>query len=142
MKITKEELRKLILAYLEKNRLMTLATSSGNIPWAATVFFAYEQDLNVYFLSEEETRKIQNILKNTKVAATIDRDQPGSGKVRGIQLEGVAEVCKAPSVFLARYSWAKDYLATSRIYKITPSKIIYLDDERFGPGGKEELILK
>ena len=135
------ELKKLILEYLGKNRLMTLATSSNDAPWATTLFFAYDDDLNLYFLSQETTRKVQNILKNPKVAVTIDREQPTPGKVKGIQLEGTAEEFTNPSIFLARHPWAKDYLAHSKVFKIKPSKTIYLDDEKFGPQGKKELNL-
>lgn len=135
------ELKKLILGYLEKNRLMTTATSSDDTPWAATVFFAYDDNLNLYFVSAEDTRKVQNILKNPRVSVTIDREQPGSGKVKGIQLEGQAQEVSDLSIFLARHPWAKDYLAHSKVFKIKPSKIIYLDDEKFGPGGKRELVL-
>lgn len=140
--MTDAELKKLILKYLGKNRLMTIATSFEDSPWAATLFFANDSDLNLYFLSEVNTRKIQNILKNPRVSVTLDREQPDPGIVKGIQLEGETVESSDPSIFLARHPWAKNYLKTSKVFKIKPSKIIYLDDEKFGPGGKRELNLK
>ncbi len=44
-------------------------------------------------------------------------------------------------LYRQRYSWADDYLHNHRLYKIKPSKVYYLDDELFGPGGREELEL-
>ncbi len=137
------DLRALILKYLAKNCLMTIATSKDDKPWAATVFFAYDNDLNLYFLSAP-TRKTFNILANPQVAAVIDRDQPGRGKVRGIQLEGQAVKVTNQSqlaIFSSRYPWASQYLKDHHLFMITPSKIIYLDDEQFGPQGKMELNL-
>lgn len=140
--MTETELKKAILEYLEENRLMTVATSKGDTPWASTVFYAYDDKLNLYFMSDKETRKTVNILKNPKVAVTIDREQPAPGKVRGIQLEGAAQISDDPSVFLARHAWGQSFLPNSKIIKITPSKIIYLSDEEFGPRGHQELVLK
>jgi len=148
MKISEDELKKLILGYLEQNRLMTLATSFDNIPWAATVFFAYDQDLNLYFLSEEKTRKIKNIFSNPKVAVAINEIRHKAGKTIGIQLEGEAYLIdkekkeRGLKIFKKRFSWAEKYLNTHELFVVKPAKIIYLDDDRFGPGGKGELILK
>jgi uncharacterized protein YhbP (UPF0306 family) len=157
MGISKDELRKLILDYLSLNKRMSLATSKDDVPWAATVLYAYDGDLNIYFLSKIETRKVQNLLTNSKVAATINEVTGGIGKVRGIQLEGECrmvgrlEAARVYALFLKKYFWLKDYIPSAkqmfskairdRLFKITPQKIYYLDDERFGPEGREELNL-
>ncbi|OGY23090.1 MAG: hypothetical protein A2Y57_01420 [Candidatus Woykebacteria bacterium RBG_13_40_7b] len=157
MILSQEELRNLILDYLSQNKRMSLATCNDNIPWASTVMYAYDNNLNIYFLSEIKTRKVQNILSNPKVAATINEITGGIGKVTGIQLEGECKMVerkgalKAYGIFLKRYFWARDYIPSvkqmfskaikNRLFKITPKKIYYLDDERFGPEGREELVL-
>ena len=147
MTISKKELKKLILAYLAQNRLMTLATAKNNLPWATTVFFAYDQNLNLYFISEPATRKIKNILANSRVAVTIDREQPGSGKIRGVQLEGRAEKLDKKKdlaelkIFEDRFNWTERYLASHELFQITPKRVYYLDDERSGPQGRETLEL-
>lgn len=157
MNLSREELKQQILDYLSQNRRMSLATSKGNIPWASTVMYAYDENLKVYFLSEVDTRKVQNLKRNPKVAATINEVTGGIGKVKGIQLEGECkmvgrlEASRVYALFLKRYFWLKDYIPSAkqmfaktirnRIFKITSKKIYYLDDERFGSGGREELIL-
>ncbi len=126
---------------------MTLATCKDDVPWAASVMFAYDDDLNLYFISKPETRKTQNILANPEISATINQFQKTPGKVLGVQLEGAAQkLDKKKSteeleIFKKRFNWAEKYLHDHELFKIAPKKIYYLDDERFGPGGREELIL-
>lgn len=145
--MNKDELKKIILEYLSQNKLMSLATCLGNKPWAATVFYAYDLDLNIYFISRADTKKIQNLSKNPNVSVVINEYQPKKGTVKGIQLEGSAKVLskaenrESLDLYRKRFSWADDYLGDHELFKITPNFIRYLDDELFGPGGKEELIL-
>jgi len=100
-------------------------------------------------LSEEKTRKIKNILSNPKVAVAINEVRHKVGKTIGIQLEGEAYLIEKEKrerelgIFKKRFVWAEKYLNTHELFIVKPSNIIYLDDERFGSGGKkEELILK
>ena len=145
--MTQEELKKVILEYLEKNRRMTLATASENIPWAATVMFAYDTNLNFYFISNPETRKIKNLEANPQISCAINEFKNKAGSTMGIQIGGMAEQLdktkhkKELEIFRKRFDWADDYLHDHELFKIKPSKIIYLDDEKFGPGGKQELNL-
>ena len=139
--------KKYILDYLENNRLMTLATSEKNIPWAATVFFAYDQDLNIYFISRPETRKTKHLQANPNVSVVVNHHQPKSGLIKGVQLEGTAQMLdknkdvKALEIFKKRHGWVDEYLHDHELYKIIPKKIYYLDDELFGLGDREELQL-
>src|SRR3989344_2052722 len=147
MNILKDKLKQYILDYLGENRLMTLATAENNTPWAASVMFAYDADLNLYFISEPNTRKIQNLLTNQKGSVAINQFQKSPGKILAIQLEGVAEMLdknsnkKELELFKKRFDWAKKFLENHDLFKINPKKVYYLDDERFGPGGREELII-
>ena len=147
MSSSKNKLKNYILDYLKQNRVMTLATCKDDVPWAASVMFAYDDDLNLYFISKPETRKTQNILANPEISATINQFQKTPGKVLGVQLEGAAQkLDKKKSteeleIFKKRFNWAEKYLHDHELFKIAPKKIYYLDDERFGPGGREELIL-
>ena len=147
MTSSEAELKKYVLDYLEQNRMMTLATCKDDVPWAASVMFAYDGRLNLYFISKPDTRKTQNLLDNPKVSATINQIQKTPGKVIGVQLEGSAEMLgktknkQELEIFKNRFNWAEKYLHDHELFKIAPKKIYYLDDERFGPGGREELIL-
>jgi len=66
-------LKQQILDYLRSRNTMTLATSAGDVPWVATVFFASD-DLNLYFFSAPESRRCQNLAANARVAVTTQED--------------------------------------------------------------------
>lgn len=75
---------------------MTLATvDHAGAPAAAAVFFAHDQALNLYFLSEERTQHGQNLLRNPVVAATIQADGQDWRAIRGAQLRGAAMLVPA-----------------------------------------------
>lgn len=143
----KSQLKKLVLEYLSKNRLMTLATTDGDKPWAATVFFNFDKDLNIYFISRPDTRKTENLTKNSSISVVINQYQPRKGGIKGVQLEGSAAMLDKTKnrdlldLYRKRFTWADEYLHDHELFKITPTFIRFLDDERFGPGGVEELIL-
>jgi uncharacterized protein YhbP (UPF0306 family) len=145
MSLSQEELKQQIFNYLSQNKRMSLATAKENVPWAATVMFAYDDDLNLYFISKPETRKTQNLLANPKVSATINQFQMTPGKILGVQLEGIAKMIdkkrnsKELEIFKKRFNWAEKHLDNHELFQITPKKIYYLDDGRFGPGGREVL---
>ena len=142
-----EKLQKYVLDYLSKNRRMTLATSENNIPWAATVMFAYDSDFNLYFISVPGSRKTKNLDTNPRVSATINEYIPRAGFTIGLQIEGKAIMLnkekdkKELEIFRKRFDWADDFLHDHELYKIVPDKIYYLDDEKFGQGGREVLEL-
>lgn len=144
----KTDLKEFILDYLDNNRRMTLATCSENTPWAATIFFAFDDKLNFYFISDPNTRKIKNLEKNPQVSGAINEFVKKVGSTIGVQLEGTAEMLdkkknvKELEVFTKRFDWADDYLHDHELFRITPKKIYYLNDELFGPQGREILVVK
>ena len=72
---------------------LTLATmSKAGIPAAATLFFAYTEDLHLYFLSEKHTQHVQNFLENPQVALTIQPETWDWQKIHGIQMLGRAKM--------------------------------------------------
>ena len=70
-----------IIAFVEKNRNVTLATSLENRVTARTVQYINE-GLDMYFTSWEFNKKIQQIKGNPNVALNLNH----------IQIEGVAEI--------------------------------------------------
>src|SRR3989344_6652140 len=123
MEISKSELKKHILNYLAKNRRMSLATCADNIPWAATVFFAYDADLNFYFISNPDTRKVKNLLVNPAVSVAINEFRNKAGSTIGIQLEGRAKMLdkeknkKELDIFRARFDWTNQYLHDHELFQ-------------------------
>ena len=95
--------------YCQRISTLTLATTNGETPWAATVFFAADKHFNLYFVSDHRTRHGRDIADNSCVAATINPDVDNWHEVSGIQLEGKVEIVagaarvKALALYLKKF---------------------------------------
>lgn len=152
-----DNLKRQILNYLETHNTMTLATTAGNSPWAATVFYASD-DLHLYFFSSPESRHCQNLAANPQVAVTVQEDYKDWREIKGIQLEGkvvavdsVLEKAKAMTFYARKYPaviklftnpasgvFYKAFLKV-KFYRVVPEKVFYIDNEQ-GFGKRQELI--
>ncbi len=127
-----------ILKFLAKNRLMSLATSAGNKPWATTVFFAYDANCTIFFYSREDTKHCRNIGKNPNVAVTFNQYAGKPNSIKGLQITGRASKvpprarAKCYRIFTKRYPWAKNFAGDHALYTIRPEEIHYIDQELFG----------
>ncbi len=147
-----------ILDYLKSHNTMTLATCAGDIPWAATVFFASD-DLKLYFFSAPESRHCQNLAANQRVAVTVQEDYKDWRRIKGIQLEGRVELvdgvlakAKAMAIYGIKYPeviklfsdpssgvFHKAFLKV-KFYCVVPEKLFFIDNEQ-GFGKRQELSL-
>lgn len=155
------ELRAEISAFLDGQQAMTVATEGGGMPWASSVFYARDGDLNLFFLSSPHTRHATNIAGNPKVAVTIIGDEKDWQKVRGVQIEAAAGQVDEPAlthaadVYFGRYPAFRDMVGAAQgadeealvqalehvhFYQITPRMIRLIDNGK-GFAHKEELIL-
>ncbi len=126
---------------LSNNLYMTLATvSSDGQPWSTPVFYAIDDDYNLYWYSRKDTRHSQNIKEINKISASIFAVS-GEDKGVGIYIEGIAtelieeELDHAANTYAAKaasneeekaqLTTTRDFLDDSplRMYKIIPSKI-------------------
>lgn len=124
MELVYEDEMKEIIAFLEKNRNVVLATSLNNRVTVRNVQYIND-DLDMYFTSWEFNKKIQQIKGNANVALNINH----------IQIEGTAEILKWPldekiklieDKFAAKYKWFSK-ISKSReavIVKVTPKKLV------------------
>ena len=147
-----------LLDYLKSHNTMTLATCAGNIPWAATVFYASD-DLRLYFFSAPESRHCQNLAANSRVAVTIQEDYKDWRKIKGIQLEGRVELvdgllekAKAMAVYAIKYpdviklftdpSSGVFHKAFRKVkfYCVVSEKLFFIDNEQ-GFGKRQELLI-
>ncbi|OGQ80896.1 MAG: hypothetical protein A3F90_19100 [Deltaproteobacteria bacterium RIFCSPLOWO2_12_FULL_60_19] len=153
------ELRQQILAYIESHNTMTLGTSQRDVPWTATVFYASD-DLRLYFFSAPESRHCQNLAGNPRVAVTIQEDYRDWRKIKGIQLEGKVSLvdsvlgkAKAMAAYARKYPEVMKVFADPaggafyqaflkvKFYRVVPERLFYIDNEKFGFGKRQELIL-
>jgi hypothetical protein len=152
------EVKRQVLDYLQSHNTMTLATCSGDVPWAATVFYASDE-LQLYFFSSPDARHSLNLAANARVAATIQEDYKDWRAIKGIQLEGkvmlldgMIEKAKAMAVYARKYAdviklftdpasgiFYKAFLKV-KFYRVVPERIFFIDNER-GFGNRQELDL-
>ena len=151
------EIHGLLAAY----STLTLATCSDGRPWAASVFYASDADLNIYFVSDHRTRHAREMLANPRVALAINADVDNWDDVRGLQVEGEAarvagaERARALALYLSRFLSVKALFEAPRsadeqtiaqrlkhtdFWKVTPAFIRLIDNAR-GFGFKIELRL-
>jgi uncharacterized protein len=127
--------------------LATVGTDSG--PHANTGFFAYDDDLVVFFVSERSTRHSQNLGDDPRVMAAVFLDPPVYGEhLRGLQLAGRAaeasldETPHALAVYRKRFpTFAQDPAVQDRfcraegpavLYRFTVDGVTVIDEPRFG----------
>ncbi len=129
-----------ISSFLNSQTNLTFCTSSGDIPYCANCFYAWDEQLNLLiFKSSEETNHIQQALKNDHIAGTILPDKLEKGKIRGIQFSGTFSIPSGESLVLAKETYYKKYpfarVFSGEIWAIQLEKI-KMTDNTLGFGKK------
>ncbi|MBI2622017.1 hypothetical protein HYW66_00045, partial [Candidatus Microgenomates bacterium] len=126
--------------------------------WVATVWFTFDNDFNIYFISRHNRRHSQEIAENSSVAGAIVKPHKTLGdKTQGLQFEGKCsqvkgrELIKAFSIFIKRYPNVVKFIKSARdvitgktdhrFYKITPTAIVLFDEINFPDNSRQELKL-
>jgi len=130
--------------------LLSMATSSVDLgPHANSAFFAFDDDLIMWFVSERTTRHSINVAGDPRMSASVFLDPPTYGEgLRGLQLWGTAREAEsherqvALSVLQGRFpSFAQDPVVRERFltaelpsvfYRIEVGTLTVLDEPRFG----------
>ncbi len=112
----KSKLKETTLQYLAEHYTMALATAQDGTPWAASVFYAND-GFTLYFLSDPESRHSIDITGNPVVGVTVNEDYHDWRKIKGIQMEGKAELVtaeddmtRAVATYAAKYPFTVPYL--------------------------------
>lgn len=135
--------------------MMQVATCVNNKPWNCTLYYAYDDDFNFYWISKKNTRHSREIMKNPNIAGVIAYDQqPPQRAVRGLQFEGKAKLLtgkkeeKASKFYIKQMNREKTLLEDIRsgknphkFYGIKPSKFVLFDRINFPDNERQELTL-
>ncbi len=156
-----DALRQAVRELLESTPAMSLSTCRDGRPWAATLFFASDPELRLYFVSDRRTRHAEDIAAGSPVAATVTPQCRHWHDVRGLQIEGRAQVLTGVArlaglkCFLGRFPDVRalferpegddertiaERLKSANLYCLTASRIRLIDNSR-GFGFREELQL-
>lgn len=154
--------RAAIRAMLESCSTATLATAGAEGPWAATVFYASDAELNLYFVSDHRTRHGRDLAARPELAVAINPDVDTWAAVRGLQLAGRATVLGGAdrvaglARYLARFHDVRALfdaprdrneetiaarLKAANLYRFEPDWIRLIDNGRWF-GYREELRLR
>ena len=75
-----------LVAYLEANHVVSLATAAGGAPWAASCFYAFEaRSAALVILTSEKTRHGLAMCENPLVAGTVASQPTSIRDIRGLQ---------------------------------------------------------
>ncbi|MEK6848205.1 MAG: pyridoxamine 5'-phosphate oxidase family protein [Nanoarchaeota archaeon] len=149
------KLKELIEDYLKRAKLMQLATSVNNQPWVCSVWFAADENMNIYWFSSNTRRHSKELLKNNKVAAAIVIPQTPKDIPRGLQLQGTAEelikeedIAKAISAYEGIIFERKtidelmnDKKKPHKFYRIRPNQFVLFDMVNFPDNSRQEYNL-
>lgn len=125
------------LKFIQKHHVFTLSTSVDNQPWCAACFYAYNKENGCFvFTSDDNTRHINEVLTNKKVAANIILETKVIGIIQGLQISGTVEIDhsdKYRHTYLKKFPFA--ILATTSIWVLYPN-MLKLTDNKLGFGTK------
>jgi uncharacterized protein YhbP (UPF0306 family) len=140
------EARALVAELLHSQTTLVLATS-GDHPIATPLFFAADAELNLYWLSSDDSRHSRNLLAGPSCSVTVFAPVDDWRAIRGVQMEGeagrVADREPALALYRRRFSLGPELdgtIAASGVYAFRPRWLRYLDNA-FGFGFKHEMHL-
>ena len=83
---------KRIWRFINECEVLTLATSYRDHPYCTPCFYAFDEtDQLLIFKSNDETKHVQDLLKNPTVAGSILPKKLTIGQVKGIQFTGMVK---------------------------------------------------
>ncbi len=142
----------LVISYLDKGRLMQLATCDNNRPWACTVYFAHDNLHHLYWLSHPQTHHSQHIARNPYVsAAIVVPSDKATTTLAGVQVTGTArEVTDPKELEIISDAYAERYTAHAKLqdiisgrnprhlYQLKPTSFVLFDQVNFPQQPRQE----
>ena len=103
-----------ISTFIQKNQVLTLATSDGEAPYCCSIFYVFRAEkCCFYFMSSRETKHIQQAIRQPLVAGTIVPGDTSIAKIQGIQFTGIIdqpqneELGEAKKIYLKKFPIAR-----------------------------------
>jgi uncharacterized protein YhbP (UPF0306 family) len=158
---TEAELRSLAAELIQKQSVVTLATSAKDQAWAAPVYYVYHKS-GFCFFSDPGTRHVSEALEGGQASASVHAPSFDWREIRGLQMSGRVEHVSGKiealgiiGAYLKKFSFIEEFFTPGndldmaafesrfrvKLYKFTPSLAYYLDNKiRFG--FREEVSLE
>ncbi|MCX5874152.1 MAG: pyridoxamine 5'-phosphate oxidase family protein [Deltaproteobacteria bacterium] len=117
--MTRDELEKIVIAFMDSSTTMILACSLDDEPWSVPVYYA-RRAFDLIFFSSRESLHSQIFSKNPTAAASICGDYKRWQDIKGLQMNGTVQiltklsaVTRAASTYFKRYPFARDLFSNS-----------------------------
>ena len=121
---------------------MSLATLDDGGVWVADVIYIFDDELNIYWMSDPDVRHSRAILKNNQVAGAITISNKSKEPNLCIQFSGIAEKIDGPRFDLATKHLTKrglpipketdDVLQGDSWYMLRPKFMDLINEELWG----------
>lgn len=138
-----------LIAFLQKQKLLTLALGGADDIWAANVYFATDDEGTMYFISTQNNKHSKMIITQPRIAfATAWFDPQNHKNRKGVQGVGecrVAHGAKETATGIAllykafpdlrdilTVKWIMENAWGTRVWVVKPSLMKYWDDELYG----------
>jgi 1,4-dihydroxy-2-naphthoate octaprenyltransferase len=137
-------LRKRISEILAENSVFTLASGSGDRIWAATMYFAEDEE-DLYCVVKPDATTFRNLKDSPRVAFTIDAGQPGrflQGTGRSRLMGPVDDEPSIREKLVAKNPPVAQFLEktpNSQLIKVV-AEGYHVTDHTTGPGRREEYV--
>ncbi len=144
-------MRERLLKFLREHQVLTLAVvEADGSPYAAALFYAVDEELQLYLVTDPATRHGKAMLANSSVAGTIQRDRQRWHEIQGVQFRGVchpledASRGRAWEIYSVRFPFLQQpnailtrELANTAMWRIDTAWIRLIDN-RISFGHQEE----
>lgn len=134
---------------MAKNIVATLCTCDGNCTHANNIYFAYNDTLEIVFVSDKDTKHAENIEKNSKVSIVVYNEPEAYGSNhQGIQIHGICAQASGLNLVECWHLYTKRFpvyatmiknvdeiakkLVKSRIFIVKVTSLKVLDVPTFG----------
>jgi len=124
----------LIIKFIKKHHVLTLATSLNELPWVASCYYAYNAESNYFIVSSDpKTRHGSDMLQNHKVAFNIVLETKIVGMIEGLQASATIISAKdfqgddPSNYYYKRFPFAK--MMHTDLWVIMPDFYKYTDNK-------------
>ncbi len=133
-------LDKKIIEFIKEHHVLTLATSNNNIPYCANCFYVFsEKEIMLVFVSDRDTKHINDVAINSNVAGSIVLETSKVFKIQGIQFNGEMFELKDELLSIGKKAYLKKFpyaIIKETIFWGISLNFIKLTDNRLGFGKK------
>lgn len=129
-----------VRALLSETRALTLATlDPDGSPRATPLFFAFEPDLGLLFLSDPDTPHMHNLARDPRAAVGLYPEVSDWQEIRGLQMKGTvsavpeAEREEAMTTYRARFPFLEavaEAVEAAGLYRFRPRWVRLIDNRR------------